>query len=84
MSSLPAFLVVALVVVTPDPDTALTIHNTLLGGRRWGVFTGIGVAEDAVIAKVLDPVAAPAENAAEVVRWLEARDIQGGWSGGGP
>jgi threonine/homoserine/homoserine lactone efflux protein len=45
MSGLPAFLVVALVViVTPGPDTALTIRNTLLGGRRSGVFTGIGVA----------------------------------------
>ena len=27
----------------PGPDTALTIRNTLLGGRRSGVFTGIGV-----------------------------------------
>jgi threonine/homoserine/homoserine lactone efflux protein len=45
MSSLPAFLVVAVVViVTPGPDTALTIRNTLLGGRRGGVFTGVGVA----------------------------------------
>jgi threonine/homoserine/homoserine lactone efflux protein len=45
MSSLPAFLVVAIVViVTPGPDTALTIRNTLLGGRRGGVFTGVGVA----------------------------------------
>jgi threonine/homoserine/homoserine lactone efflux protein len=45
MSSLFAFLVVAVVViVTPGPDTALTIRNTLLGGRRSGVFTGIGVA----------------------------------------
>jgi threonine/homoserine/homoserine lactone efflux protein len=45
MGSLPAFLVVAIVViVTPGPDTALTIRNTLLGGRRGGVFTGVGVA----------------------------------------
>ena len=45
MSSLPAFLVVAIVViVTPGPDTALTIRNTLLGGRRSGVFTSVGVA----------------------------------------
>ncbi len=45
MGSLPAFLVVAIIViVTPGPDTALTIRNTLLGGRHGGVFTGLGVA----------------------------------------
>jgi threonine/homoserine/homoserine lactone efflux protein len=43
--SLAAFLVVAVVViVTPGPDTALTVRNTLLGGRRSGVFTAVGVA----------------------------------------
>jgi threonine/homoserine/homoserine lactone efflux protein len=45
MSDLAAFLVVAtIVIVTPGPDTALTIRNTLLGGRRSGVFTAAGVA----------------------------------------
>jgi threonine/homoserine/homoserine lactone efflux protein len=45
MRSLSAFFVVAVVViVTPGPDTALTIRNTLVGGRRSGVFTGVGVA----------------------------------------
>lgn len=39
-----AFLGVAvLVIVTPGQDTALTIRNTLLGGRRTGVFTALGV-----------------------------------------
>jgi threonine/homoserine/homoserine lactone efflux protein len=33
----------ALVIVTPGPDTALTIRNTLLGRRRAGVFTALGV-----------------------------------------
>jgi threonine/homoserine/homoserine lactone efflux protein len=32
------------VIVTPGPDTALTIRNALLGGRRPGVFTAFGVA----------------------------------------
>jgi threonine/homoserine/homoserine lactone efflux protein len=32
-----------LVIVTPGPDTALTIRNTLLGDRRGGVFTALGV-----------------------------------------
>lgn len=40
-----AFLGVAVVVIcTPGPDTALTIRNTLLGGRRAGMSTAAGVA----------------------------------------
>ena len=39
-----AFLgVSAIVIITPGQDTALTIRNTLLGGRRSGVFTAVGV-----------------------------------------
>lgn len=39
-----AFLGVSLlVIVTPGQDTALTIRNTLAGGRRGGVFTHLGV-----------------------------------------
>jgi threonine/homoserine/homoserine lactone efflux protein len=38
------FLTVSIVViVTPGPDTALTIRNTLLGNRRSGIFTALGV-----------------------------------------
>src|SRR2546430_12586183 len=41
---LVAFLGVSLVViVTPGQDTALTIRNTLGGGRRGGVLTALGV-----------------------------------------
>ncbi|MDX6490593.1 MAG: hypothetical protein QOD43_838 [Gaiellaceae bacterium] len=32
-----------LVIVTPGQDTALTIRNTLAGGRRGGAFTALGV-----------------------------------------
>ena len=32
-----------LVIVTPGPDTALTIRNTLLGGRTGGISTAFGV-----------------------------------------
>ena len=40
-----AFLAVsALVIMTPGQDTALTIRNTLSGGRRCGVTTAGGVA----------------------------------------
>ena len=39
-----AFLgVSALVIITPGQDTALTIRSTLLGGRRAGVLTALGV-----------------------------------------
>jgi threonine/homoserine/homoserine lactone efflux protein len=34
----------ALVIVTPGPDTALTVRNTLAGGRVNGVRTALGVA----------------------------------------
>ncbi len=44
MGQFAAFLgISALVIVTPGQDTALTIRNTLVGGRRAGVFTAIGV-----------------------------------------
>jgi threonine/homoserine/homoserine lactone efflux protein len=44
VSELVAFLGVAvLVIVTPGPDTALTIRNTLLGGRPAGIATALGV-----------------------------------------
>ena len=44
LGHLAAFLGVSLVViVTPGQDTALTIRNSLLGGRRAGVATAVGV-----------------------------------------
>jgi threonine/homoserine/homoserine lactone efflux protein len=44
VGELLAFLgVSALVIVTPGQDTALTIRNTLLGGRGAGVCTAVGV-----------------------------------------
>jgi threonine/homoserine/homoserine lactone efflux protein len=44
-SRLVAFLGIAvLVIVTPGPDTALTIRNTLGGGRGGGLGTALGVA----------------------------------------
>ena len=45
MSSFLAFLSISvLVIVTPGPDTAITIRNTLLGGRVGGIFTALGIA----------------------------------------
>ncbi len=45
LAALVAFLGVAVVVIiTPGPDTAITIRNTLLGNRRAGTGTALGVA----------------------------------------
>lgn len=44
MAELLAFLgVAALVIMTPGPDTAVTIRSVLVGGRRAGVMTAFGV-----------------------------------------
>jgi threonine/homoserine/homoserine lactone efflux protein len=45
LEGLAAFVAVsALVICTPGQDTALTIRNTLAGGRRDGISTAVGVA----------------------------------------
>jgi threonine/homoserine/homoserine lactone efflux protein len=45
LDGLVAFAVVsAIVIVTPGQDTALTIRNSLLGGRGTGLATALGVA----------------------------------------
>ena len=42
--SFAAFIAISVVViVTPGQDTALTIRNTLIGGRRAGIATAFGV-----------------------------------------
>lgn len=44
LTLLVAFVGVSLlVIVTPGQDTALTVRNTLLGGRRAGWYTALGV-----------------------------------------
>src|SRR5258707_13839239 len=40
---LPFLGISAVVITTPGQDTALTIRNTLLGGRPGGVYTAVGV-----------------------------------------
>jgi threonine/homoserine/homoserine lactone efflux protein len=45
LGTLAAFVAVSAVVIcTPGQDTALTIRNTLSGGRRNGIATAVGVA----------------------------------------
>ncbi|MGH3102780.1 MAG: LysE family translocator [Gaiellaceae bacterium] len=44
LAQLAAFVgISAVVIVTPGPDTALTIRNALAGGRRSGIMTAAGV-----------------------------------------
>ena len=44
MHELLAFVAVSFAVIcTPGPDTALTVRNTITGGRRAGVLTAAGV-----------------------------------------
>jgi threonine/homoserine/homoserine lactone efflux protein len=43
-AALAFFGVCALVICTPGPDTALTIRNSIVGGRRGGVLTAAGIA----------------------------------------
>jgi threonine/homoserine/homoserine lactone efflux protein len=43
-TSLLAFISISVfVIVTPGPDTALVVRNTLVGGRGGGVFTALGI-----------------------------------------
>ena len=45
MTHVAAFVgIAAIVIVTPGPDTALTVRNTLFGGRARGLATSLGVA----------------------------------------
>jgi threonine/homoserine/homoserine lactone efflux protein len=67
----------ALVIMTPGPDTALTVRNTLLGGERGGCFTALGVVAGQAIwvaATSLGVVAvlAASEPLFEAVKWLGA------------
>lgn len=44
ITSFMAFLgVSAIVIMTPGPDTAVTVRNTLLGGRLAGILTALGI-----------------------------------------
>ena len=94
-SELLRFLAVSVVViVTPGPDTALTIRSTLAGGRRagiaiaWGVATGQAfwtLAASAGITALLS-ASAPAFSALRMVgalylMWLGSRALWTAWRG---
>ena len=89
------FLLVALVViVSPGQDTALTVRNTLVGGRRGGVLTAAGVAAGQAVWVVATAVGLaallvafePAFVALRIVGgaylvWLGARSLWSAWRG---
>ncbi len=57
IASLWAFLGVSvLVIASPGPDTALTIRNTLLGGRGGGIATALGVATGQVVWAIMTAI----------------------------
>jgi threonine/homoserine/homoserine lactone efflux protein len=76
--SLWPFLAVSLLVIaTPGPDTALTVRNTLLGGRRGGCLTAAGVAAGQAIWALASSAGLVALLVAsapvfEAVKWLGA------------
>jgi threonine/homoserine/homoserine lactone efflux protein len=98
ISALPAFLGISLlVIVTPGPDTALTVRNTLLGGRRGGCFTAAGVVTGQAIwvlasAAGLVAILAASEPVFEAIKWLGAGylvwlglvSLWSAWRGGSP
>ena len=78
MHGLGAFLVVsALVIVTPGQDTALTIRNSLLAGRRGGVASALGVVTGQLMwglatSAGLSAVIVASEPVFRALRWIGA------------
>jgi threonine/homoserine/homoserine lactone efflux protein len=71
-----AFLgVSAIVIVTPGPDTALTIRSSLLGGRRAGIFTAFGVSSGQAIWTLASAVGIAALLAASEPAFLAVRIV---------
>jgi threonine/homoserine/homoserine lactone efflux protein len=74
ITELAAFVAVAaVVIVTPGQDTALTIRNSLLGGRRAGVSTALGVSSGQAVWVVATSVGLAAVLAASEPAFLALR-----------
>lgn len=76
-SFLAFFAISALLIATPGPDTALTVRNTLLGGRRGGCFTAAGVAAGQVLWALatsagLVALLVASETVFQSIKWLGA------------
>jgi threonine/homoserine/homoserine lactone efflux protein len=73
----PFLAVSLLVIATPGPDTALTVRNSLIGGRPAGCFTALGVAAGQAVWALgtslgLVALLLASEAVFEAVRWLGA------------
>ena len=71
------FAIAAVVIMTPGQDTALTIRNTLIGGRPAGTGTAAGVATGQAVWTVatslgITAVLVASGPAFEVLRWIGA------------
>jgi threonine/homoserine/homoserine lactone efflux protein len=75
LSAYASFLIFAIVLIlAPGPDFAVVTRNTLVGGRRRGGWTALGVASAAAIQGVaaaagLGAVIAGAQPVLEVIKW---------------
>jgi threonine/homoserine/homoserine lactone efflux protein len=67
------FGVSAIVIVTPGPDTALTIRSSLMGGRRAGIFTAFGVSSGQAVWTLASAVGIAALLAASEPAFLAVR-----------
>jgi len=67
------FGVSANVIVTPGPDTALTIRSSLMGGRRAGIFTAFGVSSGQAVWTLASAVGIAALLAASEPAFLAVR-----------
>jgi threonine/homoserine/homoserine lactone efflux protein len=75
-----AFLGVSFVVIaTPGPDTALTIRNSLLAGRRGGVFTALGVSSGQAVWTLATSVGLAAVLAASEPVFLALKIVGGAY-----
>lgn len=97
IASLWAFLGISvLVIASPGPDTALTIRNTVLGGRAGGIATAAGVATGQVIWAVMTAIGLVAlllasETLFQIVKLVGAaylvvlglQSLHAAWRGGG-
>ncbi|NSX03019.1 LysE family translocator [Cupriavidus gilardii] len=77
-ASFLSFLAISvLVIVTPGPDTALTIRNAIAGGRAAGIATGAGIAAGQLVWATatglgLVAILIASEPVFQALRWLGA------------
>ena len=79
IASFLAFLgVSAIVIMTPGPDTAVTVRNTLLGGRFAGILTALGISTGQAIWAL-----ATSFGVVALLVWLGVNALIAAWRGTG-